>query len=91
MGCIIPFVHNDDREKVSSQLTGMVSGEVKILDFRIVTKQGDVRWIAQKCCCEKGPGEGELLLYSSLRDITERKQMEDCSAPSPNCSVMITV
>lgn len=77
LGCFIPFVHSDDRGKVSSQLTGMVPGEVRILDFRIVTKQGDVRWIAQKCRCEKGPGEGELLLYSSLRDITERKQMED--------------
>lgn len=77
LGCFIPFVHSDDREKISSELNRMVPGEVKIIDFRIVTKQEEVRWIAQKCCCEKGAGEGELLLYSSIRDITDRKQMEE--------------
>jgi diguanylate cyclase (GGDEF)-like protein/PAS domain S-box-containing protein len=77
LGCFIPFVHIDDRRKVSSELNRLVPGEVKILDFRIVTKQGQVRWLAQKCRCEKGAGEGELLLYGSIRDITDRKQMEE--------------
>jgi len=77
LGCFIPFVHSDDREKISAELGRMVPGDVKILDFRIVSKQGEVRWIAQKCRCEKGAGESELLLYSSIRDITDRKQMEE--------------
>jgi len=55
----------------------MVPGEVKIFDFRIVTKQDEIRWIAQKCRCEKGSVENELVLYSSIRDITDRKQMEN--------------
>jgi len=77
LGCFIPFVHSDDSEKVSSELSSMVPGEVKIIEFRIVTKQDEIRWIAQKCRCEKGAEEGELLLYSSIRDITDRKQMEE--------------
>lgn len=77
LGCFIPFVHSDDQGIVSSSLADMVPGEVEILEFRVITKQGDVRWVAQKSRCEKGASEGELLLYSSLRDITERKQMED--------------
>lgn len=77
LGCFIPFIHIDDKERVSSELNGMVPGEVKIIDFRIITKEGEVRWIAQKCRCEKGVKEGELVLYSSIRDITDRKEMEE--------------
>lgn len=75
-GCFIPFVHSDDREKLSLELDKMTAGDIRIFEFRMVTQEGGVRWIAQKCRCEKGEGEGELLLYSSLRDITERKQIE---------------
>jgi len=77
LGSVIPFVHSDDREKVYSELNKMVPGEVKMFDFRIITKQKEIRWIAQKCRCEKGAGEDELILYSSIRDITDRKQMEE--------------
>lgn len=76
-GCILHFVHEDDRKNVSSELLRMVPGEVKIIEFRIVTKEGDTRWIAEKCRCEKGAGKGELVLYGSVRDITDRKKMEE--------------
>lgn len=76
-GGLLPLVHPDDRQTVSADLLRIVPGEVRILDFRIVTKDGQVRWIADKCCCEKGEGEGELILFGSVRDITERKLMEE--------------
>lgn len=77
LGCFIPLVHPDDRERVASELIRIVPGEVKIIEYRIIAKNGAVCWIAEKCRCEKGDEEGELLLYSSIRDITDRKQMED--------------
>jgi diguanylate cyclase (GGDEF)-like protein/PAS domain S-box-containing protein len=77
LGSFIDFVHSEDRAKLSQELDTLVAGDIKIFDFRMVAKNGDVRWIAQKCRCEKGESEGEVLLYSSLRDITKRKQMED--------------
>ena len=76
LGCWLPLVHPDDRQMMSSHLSNPVPGEVKQLEFRIVTKQGDIRWISEKSRCEAGEGEGELVLYGAATDITERKNAE---------------
>lgn len=77
LGSYLPLVHEDDRNNVDSELLRMVPGDVKIIEFRIVTKEGEVRWIAEKCRCEMGEGEGELILFGSVRDITDRKVVEE--------------
>ncbi|GEM_PF-3505912 len=76
-GCFLPFVHSEDRQHVADELIRMVPGDIKIIEFRLVTKRGDIRWIAEKCLCEKGQHDGELVLFGSIRDITERKEMEE--------------
>lgn len=76
MGCYLPIVHDDDRDNLFFELHRMRPGDVKIIEFRIVTKENDLRWIAEKCRCEAGEGDGELVLYGSVRDVTERKEME---------------
>lgn len=76
-GCFLPFIHREDREYVADELIGMAPGDVKILEFRLVTKQGEMRWIAEKCRCVKGDKGGELILFGSIRDVTERKEMEE--------------
>lgn len=77
LGCFLPIIHPDDREAVASRLLKLVPGDVKLMEFRMQTKEGDIRWIAEKCRCERGEADGELLLFGSVRDITERKQMEE--------------
>jgi PAS domain S-box-containing protein len=74
MGCWLPMVHADDREAVASHLLSLVPGDVKQIEFRLVTKQGGTRWISERSRCESGPNKGELVLFGSSTDVTERRQ-----------------
>jgi two-component system sensor histidine kinase/response regulator len=59
-----------------SHLPGAASHEVAELDFRIVTKHGDIRWVTHTCrpiFDEAGKYQGRRV---SIHDITERKQNE---------------
>ncbi|MBW4054534.1 MAG: transporter substrate-binding domain-containing protein [Proteobacteria bacterium] len=76
-GCWLPLVHPDDRPTVTSLLFSMTPGETKQAEFRLVTKQGETRWIWETSRCEAGQDEGELVLFGSSTDITERKRAED--------------
>ena len=73
-GCWLPLVHHEDREDVASHLRSLSPGDVKLIVFRLVTKQGEIRWISEKSRCEAGETEGELILFGSSTDITERRQ-----------------
>ncbi len=76
-GCWLPLVHPDDRPAVTSLLFNMTPGETKQAEFRLVTKQGETRWVWETSRCEAGQDEGELVLFGSSTDITERKRAED--------------
>ncbi|MDD2310534.1 MAG: transporter substrate-binding domain-containing protein [Desulfuromonadaceae bacterium] len=73
-GCWLPLVHHDDREAVASALLGLTPGDVTSLEFRLVTKERKTRWVSEKSRCEAGKAEGELILFGSSTDITERRQ-----------------
>jgi two-component system cell cycle sensor histidine kinase/response regulator CckA len=77
LGCWLPLVHPDDRQTVTSHLFSMVPGDLKQIEFRMVTKEGQTRWIAEKSRCEAGKMEGELVLFGSSTDITERRRAEE--------------
>lgn len=74
MGCWLPLVHHADRETVASYLLALRPGEVKLLEFRLVAKDGKTRWISEKSRCEAGEAEGELILFGSSTDITDRRR-----------------
>jgi signal transduction histidine kinase/ActR/RegA family two-component response regulator len=61
---------------VSDYLLSLVPGDRKEIEFRIVTKQGEIHWVFEKSQCEAGQSEGELLLLGAVTDITERKTNE---------------
>ncbi|PKL59269.1 MAG: hypothetical protein CVV33_08710, partial [Methanomicrobiales archaeon HGW-Methanomicrobiales-4] len=52
------------------------NAELETLDFRIVKKNGDIRWIEHSCMPIHGRDGAYLGRRVSNRDITERKQME---------------
>lgn len=74
MGCWLPLVHQDDRDAVASSMLGLRPGDVKLLEFRLVTKEGKTRWISEKSRCEAGETGGELILFGSSTDISERRK-----------------
>lgn len=76
MTCWLQIVHPADKERVNRFLLGLNSGDRAAIDFRIITKGGDVRWIHESSYCEAGDVPGELLHYGSSQDITSRKAVE---------------
>ncbi len=77
LGCWLPLVHFDDRQAVSTHLIGMVPGDMKQTEFRLITKQGEIIWICETSRCAAGPEKGGLILYGSSRDVTARRHAED--------------
>jgi PAS domain S-box-containing protein len=71
------IIHPDDREKLEDQQhQKLANGKLCSLEFRIITKTGDERWInygCQKVYAEDGKYLG---VRGSNRDITDRKLAE---------------
>ena len=75
---LIKITHPDDREIVRKHFREVLSGSTEIphVDFRIITRSGDERWLSRYC----QPIYSENGIYlgrrGSSRDITERKKTE---------------
>ena len=72
------IVHPEDREAVEAHLTEeFESNAVHHLDFRIITRSGETRWISHYCQPVSGPDGERLGRRASNRDITDRKRTEE--------------
>ncbi|MDD2499273.1 MAG: ATP-binding protein [Geobacter sp.] len=71
LGCWLPLVHPDDRERVGTGLLKLAAGDEVCTEFRLVRKDQTVRWIREHSRCVQDPSGLDLLrLYGSARDIT---------------------
>ena len=72
------IIYPEDREKfVQHGCATAVTQRVSWIDFRILTKTGELRWISH-ICQSVHSGEGRWLgIRASNRDITERKQASE--------------
>lgn len=71
LGCWLPLVHPDDRERVAAGLSRLSAGDELRSEFRLVRKDLVVRWISEHSRCVQDPVNPDLLrLYGSARDIT---------------------
>ena len=73
---LIRVVHPDDRHKTNTHRHDISNQENGVLDFRIVRRDGAIRWIEHIChpvWTNDGLFKGRRV---SNRDITERKQAE---------------
>jgi PAS domain S-box-containing protein len=78
-GLFSEIVHTDDREVVLSHEEEVLSGHHSLnqIEFRIVTRGGDERWI-EHFCQSVFTSDGRWLgQRTSNRDITERKRLEE--------------
>lgn len=71
IGCWLPLVHPDDRDRVSAGLLKLGAGDESCSEFRIIRKDQTVLWIREHNRCMPVPGTpDQLRLYGSARDIT---------------------
>lgn len=73
----LSIVHPDDRPIALARLYRLVLGESDTSEFRIVTKQGEVRWIRESGRPERDPERDIVRVFGAAQDITERKLAED--------------
>lgn len=78
MDMVLKITHPDDRELLKKHFHEALSGSIEILhiDFRIITRSGDERWISQYCQPVYNKDGTFLGTRGSSRDITELKQTE---------------
>jgi PAS domain S-box-containing protein len=72
------IIHPDDKEQVlSHHETARKKNKTSHLEFRIITKEGELRWILHSCLPVYND-QGEYMGRSGTsRDFTERKHAED--------------
>jgi two-component system sensor histidine kinase UhpB len=79
------LVHPDDRAIVGSHLREEdITAPERMLEFRIVTRTGDVRWILHHCRPLGGRDERLLGRRAMIRDVTARKNVEQEQARVEN-------
>ena len=71
------LIHPDDQKKVERHLLDHVSTHgVASLDFRIINRNGETRWISHLCQAVHSRAGKWLGRRASNRDITEQKKIE---------------
>ena len=70
------IVHPKDKSIVGSHFDLTNSDELHSVDFRILTRHGETRWISHSCKTVLDDNGKWLGRRASNRDITERKKME---------------
>lgn len=71
------LVHPDDLEKVTSHLHDIQTAAAAVMDFRILTRQGEVRWINHVCQPVYADDGTWLGRRASNRDVTDSKKAEE--------------
>lgn len=70
------LVHPDDRDMLMAVRKRVVEGEdVPSVEHRIIRPDGSVRHVQQRTV-RRVDRNGEMILYGTIQDITERKEME---------------
>jgi PAS domain S-box-containing protein len=80
----LEFIHPDDRDRVAEIFRTALAGPTGwTLEYRIVRKDGAVRWVEARPKQAYDPVTGELSAVTDvIRDITDRKAADDALADS---------
>jgi diguanylate cyclase (GGDEF)-like protein/PAS domain S-box-containing protein len=72
------MVHPEDRERyLAAGRAALASGEPYAAEFRVVTRDGEIRWIAAHGSVLRSPEGGATKMIGVSQDITERKRQEE--------------
>lgn len=74
----ITIIHRDDYEKALKESAKALQGETVIMEYRITTKSGDVRWLRDyiRPIIDKATGK-VIKNMGGVQDITDRKRAEE--------------
>ena len=74
----LSIIHKEDQQRVGDIITRAVENkEFFILEYRIVTADGNIRWVLEHGQCVANEQGEALFLDGVIIDITERKEAEE--------------
>jgi PAS domain S-box-containing protein len=77
LGHRIRFVHHGDRGAYKFHYQQVLAGKSDICDYRIITKEGNIRWMRDYAHPLRDPVTKSVIkVYGASQDITERKRVE---------------
>jgi len=80
---LITITHPDDRERISAHMREQeTTADGVSLEFRIITKSGELKWISHHCQQVFSEEKTYLGRRAGNRDITEQKQAEEARRES---------
>ncbi|MBI5657347.1 MAG: PAS domain S-box protein [Geobacter sp.] len=90
-GCWLKIVYPDDVARISEGLMRLAPTDTHVAEFRIVRKDGRVRWVHEVCRCLEGASPDELVLFGTSQDITLRRQQDrDIKILNENLERLVT-
>jgi PAS domain S-box-containing protein len=72
----LTLAHPDDLPIVRAHLDALMAGATDIVEYRIVTKSGETRWLRDYARPLGVSGKGSVAVVGGVRDITARRQAE---------------
>jgi PAS domain S-box-containing protein len=77
-GVLLPVVHPEDRHLIERGRQELLAGNHYSAEIRIVTKQGEVRWLSDEARPQWDEGRRRVeKIYGAGKDVTERKRAEE--------------
>ncbi len=71
------LIYPDDISIPLAQLKALQNNQSKVVEYRIIAKNGDIRWMRDYARPGRENGSGRLIhIFGAVQDITEQKQME---------------
>jgi two-component system, cell cycle sensor histidine kinase and response regulator CckA len=70
-------LHPDDAEKMYAADSPLMRGDPATIDYRIVTKAGDVRWLRDYACPELDTSERVVRVFGAVKDVTEEMNAQE--------------
>lgn len=73
----LSYVHGEDRGVVEQHWQNLLMGIPAVLEYRIIHKSGEIRWLSEHGYPEKDPTQNRVThIYGAVQNITEHKQAE---------------
>lgn len=73
----VDVIHSDDRDDVWQSISAAVKAEVAFeIEYRIVTKSNQERWVWERGRAVEAPASSETHLEGIISDITDRRRAE---------------
>ncbi|MBN2565623.1 MAG: PAS domain-containing protein, partial [Candidatus Eisenbacteria bacterium] len=85
------LAHPDDAQAARKQLAELLAGDVAVIDFRLVRKDGSARWVRDYARPVKDPATGRVVrIYGAVQDISKRKEAEEVQSVLLNVSQAVS-